>query len=97
MSKSLGNFLTIYSLLQKYHPEVIRLFILAAHYRSPLDYTDQNIENARQSLIRWYGTCTRVEALNPTQEHLLGDPSIVELNEKLHQFKTYLTQQKELF
>ncbi|OGP10355.1 MAG: cysteine--tRNA ligase [Deltaproteobacteria bacterium GWA2_45_12] len=92
MSKSLGNFLTIDSLLQKYHPEVIRLFILAAHYRSPLDYTDQNIENARQSLIRWYGTCTRVEALNPTQEHLLGDPSIVELNEKLHQFKTYFVQ-----
>lgn len=60
MSKSLGNFLTIHELLKKYHPEVIRLFILAAHYRSPLDYTQKNIEATEQSLLRWYSTLARV-------------------------------------
>ncbi|EKD41287.1 MAG: hypothetical protein ACD_73C00777G0001 [uncultured bacterium] len=61
MSKSLGNFLTIREMLEKYHPEVLRLFILAAQYRSPLDYTEANINNARQSLIRWYTTTDRIQ------------------------------------
>lgn len=61
MSKSLGNFLTIKDILKQYHYEIIRLFILSAHYRSPLDYTEQNIENAKQSLSRYYTTLQRIE------------------------------------
>ena len=60
MSKSLGNFLTIRDLLKEYHEEVIRLFILSAHYRSPLDYTEKNMQSARQSLNRWYVTMARI-------------------------------------
>ncbi|MBI4412693.1 MAG: cysteine--tRNA ligase [Deltaproteobacteria bacterium] len=60
MSKSLGNFMTIREILKSYHPEVVRLFILSAHYRSPLDYTEKNMQDARQSLSRWYTTMSRI-------------------------------------
>ena len=61
MSKSLKNFMTIRDILTKYPGEVIRLFILSAHYRSPLDYTDQNIYNALSGLERYYQTLQRLE------------------------------------
>ncbi len=60
MSKSLGNFLTIRDLLQQYHPEILRAFVLAAHYRSPLDYTEQHMQASKQSLDRWYSTLNRL-------------------------------------
>ena len=55
MSKSLGNFFTIREVLKKFDAEVIRLFILRAHYRSPLNYSDVHLEDARASLLRLYG------------------------------------------
>jgi len=68
MSKSLGNFLTIREMLNRYHPEVIRLFILSAHYRSPLDYTNKNFQMADQTLSRWYTTMSRIhEGLSKKQ------------------------------
>lgn len=54
MSKSLGNFFTIREVLQKYDAEVLRFFILRAHYRSPLNYSDAHLEEARQALARLY-------------------------------------------
>ncbi len=54
MSKSLGNFFTIREVLQKFDPEVVRFFILRAHYRSPLNYSDTHLEDARQGLARLY-------------------------------------------
>ena len=54
MSKSLGNFFTIRDVLKKYDAEVVRFFILRAHYRSPLNYSDAHLDDARQSLIRLY-------------------------------------------
>ncbi len=54
MSKSLGNFFTIREVLKKFDPEVVRLFILRAHYRSPLNYSDAHLEDARSSLLRLY-------------------------------------------
>lgn len=54
MSKSLGNFFTIREVLQKFDPEVVRFFILRAHYRSPLNYSDAHLEDARQGLTRLY-------------------------------------------
>ena len=54
MSKSLGNFFTVREVLQRYQPEVVRLFILASHYRGPLNYSDENLEHARASLTRLY-------------------------------------------
>jgi cysteinyl-tRNA synthetase len=58
MSKSLGNFFTIREVLEKtgYPPEVLRFFILRAHYRSPLNYSDQHLKDAKQSLDGLYRT-----------------------------------------
>jgi cysteinyl-tRNA synthetase len=54
MSKSLGNFFTIREILNKYKPEEVRFFILRAHYRSPLNYSDQHLDDAKASLTRLY-------------------------------------------
>jgi cysteinyl-tRNA synthetase len=54
MSKSLGNFFTIREILQKYDAEVVRFFILRAHYRSPLNYSDAHLDDARSALTRLY-------------------------------------------
>jgi cysteinyl-tRNA synthetase len=56
MSKSLGNFFTIREVLEKFDPETVRFFILRAHYRSPLNYSDQHLEDAKQSLRGLYLT-----------------------------------------
>ncbi len=54
MSKSLGNFFTIREVLKKYDPEVVRFFILRAHYRSPLNYSDAHLDDAKGALTRLY-------------------------------------------
>lgn len=54
MSKSLGNFFTIREVLEKYDPEVVRFFILRAHYRSPLNYSDKHLDDAKTALTRLY-------------------------------------------
>ncbi|MDE2600419.1 MAG: cysteine--tRNA ligase [Rhodocyclaceae bacterium] len=54
MSKSLGNFFTIRDVLKQYDPEVVRFFILRAHYRSPLNYSDAHLDDARGALTRLY-------------------------------------------
>jgi cysteinyl-tRNA synthetase len=54
MSKSLGNFFTVREVLRRYDPEVVRYFILASHYRSPLDYSDESLEQAKHALTRLY-------------------------------------------
>src|SRR3989338_5178221 len=54
MSKSLGNFSTIRDILKQFDPEVVRFFIVRAHYRSALNYSDQHLEDARQGLARLY-------------------------------------------
>ena len=54
MSKSLGNFFTIRDILEKFHPETLRLFLLSSHYRSPIDFSDQNLEEAEKVLTRYY-------------------------------------------
>jgi cysteinyl-tRNA synthetase len=54
MSKSTGNFATIRELLKRHDPEVVRFFVVRAHYRSPLNYSDQHLEDARHALARLY-------------------------------------------
>ncbi len=54
MSKSLGNFLTIREMIKRYHPEVIRHFLLSAHYRSPLDFTEEALAESGKALERFY-------------------------------------------
>ena len=54
MSKSLGNFFTVREVLRRYRPEIIRFFILSSHYRSPLNYSDEHLDDAVSALTRLY-------------------------------------------
>ncbi len=67
MSKSLGNFFTVREVLQRYQPEVVRLFILSSHYRGPLNYADENLDHAKSSLTRLY---TALRGLPVVEESL---------------------------
>lgn len=74
MSKSLGNFFTIRDVLKKYDAEVVRFFILRAHYRSPLNYSDVHIDDAKGALTRLYTALSDFE---------LGDQAVdVDWNEE---------------
>lgn len=63
MSKSLGNFFTLREVLKEYAPEVMRYFILASHYRSPLNYSDQNLDSAKSALERFYTALRGVDVI----------------------------------
>jgi cysteinyl-tRNA synthetase len=65
MSKSLGNFFTIQEILAKFDPETTRFFILRAHYRSALNYSDAHLDDARTALKRLY---TALNLVPPTQD-----------------------------
>ncbi|WP_180040054.1 MULTISPECIES: cysteine--tRNA ligase [unclassified Acinetobacter] len=54
MSKSLGNFFTIRDVMDKFHPEVIRFFIVSSHYRSPVNFSDTALKEAKNTLSRFY-------------------------------------------
>lgn len=62
MSKSLGNFFTVREILRRYKAEEVRYFILASHYRKPLNYSDENLEQARGALQRLYTALRDVDA-----------------------------------
>ena len=66
MSKSLGNFFTIREVLQKYDAETVRFFILRAHYRSPLNYSDAHLDDAKAALKRLYTALDAVPAADVT-------------------------------
>lgn len=55
MSKSLGNFFTVHELLDQYPGEAIRLLLMTSHYRQPLDFTHEGLQQAKATLDRWYG------------------------------------------
>jgi len=61
MSKSLGNFFTVREVLELYSPEVIRYFILTSHYRSPLNYSNESLEQAKSALTRYYTALRDIE------------------------------------
>ncbi len=61
MSKSLGNFFTVREVLKKYDAETIRFFLVRAHYRSPLNYSDAHLDDARAALKRLYTTLNAVK------------------------------------
>jgi cysteinyl-tRNA synthetase len=61
MSKSLGNFFTIREVLERYQPEVLRLFLLLSHYRSPVDFSPESMAEAERGLERLYHTIGKVQ------------------------------------
>ena len=75
MSKSLGNFFTIADVLNEHHPEVVRYFLLSSHYRSPLNYSEENLVNAKKALTRLYQTMKDVSILSNGEldEHWIAE------------------------
>jgi cysteinyl-tRNA synthetase len=78
MSKSLGNFFTVHELLDQYPGEAIRLLLLSAHYRQPLDFTHEGLQQAKATLDRWYGLLRgkdvpEIGGVPPTVEDALSD------------------------
>lgn len=78
MSKSLGNIFPIREIIKQYHPEVLRLFLLQSHYRSPVDYSDVSLKETRTALIRCYSALrlmkeTQAKLVSQTREKLQRD------------------------
>lgn len=61
MSKSLGNFFTIREVLDRFDPEVVRFFLLSTHYRSPIEFSDAQLNEAEASLDKYYATLARIQ------------------------------------
>jgi cysteinyl-tRNA synthetase len=61
MSKSLGNFFTIREVLERYDSEVLRFFLISAHYRSPLDFSDHNLDEAESGMERIYSALAGID------------------------------------
>ena len=68
MSKSLGNFFTIREVLKKYDPEVVRFFILNSHYRSPLNYSDKHLDEAKAAITTLYTALQDLEVADQADE-----------------------------
>ena len=66
MSKSLGNFFLIRDVLKSFDPEVLRFFMLKAHYRSPINYSDAQLEEARAGLVRLYTALSQASKVDAT-------------------------------
>ncbi|MGA2516452.1 MAG: cysteine--tRNA ligase [Thermodesulfobacteriota bacterium] len=80
MSKSLGNILTIREILKDWHPEVLRLFFLSHHYRSPVDYSEDSFGEAQKGLDRFYTTIHEIqeELKRPLVSQSKVDPTAIE-------------------
>jgi cysteinyl-tRNA synthetase len=72
MSKSLGNFFTVREILQRYRPEEVRYFILTSQYRSPLNYDEEHLENARSALTRFYTALRGLPEAQPAGDQAFG-------------------------
>jgi len=87
MSKSLGNFFTIKDILDKYEPEVVRYFLLTAHYRSPIEFSDVQLNEAELSIDRYYTTVMRINDYIETAGDKEKIAASSELEEMLASFK----------
>jgi len=94
MSKSLGNFFTIKEVLARFTPEAVRFFLLSTHYRSPIDFSDQNLEDAERARRRVYHLLYEVErrmgreAKPIASDQAEGYPSVaVQVHEMIPRFE----------
>ena len=97
MSKSLGNIFPIHEIVKQYHPEVLRLFMLQSHYRSPVDYSEASLVEARVALIRCYTALqllkeTRAKSASLAEEKApaAGQEHVDKLNELRGKFDSAL-------
>src|SRR5438270_9055204 len=77
MSKSIGNFFTVREVLQRFDPEVVRFFILRAHYRSPLNYSDAHLDDSKVALTRLYTALADIDLGTGTHDIDWSEPHAV--------------------
>ena len=94
MGKSLGNFVTVREAQEQYDPEVIRFFLLSAHYRSPLNYTPESLDGARGGLERLYNAVVTLEHLARPGR---AEPVDSETQRKAEELRTRLPKYREQF
>ncbi|KJG03601.1 cysteine--tRNA ligase [Photobacterium angustum] len=80
MSKSLGNFFTIRDVLNHYDPETVRYFLMSGHYRSQLNYSEENLKQARSALERLY---TSLRGLDTSVEAAGGEEFVARFKEAM--------------
>ncbi|MBV8802247.1 MAG: class I tRNA ligase family protein, partial [Gammaproteobacteria bacterium] len=68
MSKSLGNFFTIRDVLKDHHPEVLRYLLITSHYRSPIHYSQDSLEQAKNALTRFYTALRDLPEAEPLKD-----------------------------
>ena len=78
MSKSLGNIYTIREILERYEASTLRYYFLGSHYRSPIDFSDQGLEDAEKSMERIYETMDRLDRLVPANGGTIPDEAVLE-------------------
>ena len=78
MSKSLGNFFTIRDVMEKFHPEVIRYFIVSSHYRSPVNFSDAALKEAKNTLSRFYHSFKAYQQAYGVEVVSTADEALVE-------------------
>jgi cysteinyl-tRNA synthetase len=87
MSKSTGKFFTVRDIRKQYHPEVIRLFLLSVHYRSPVDFSEKNLRDSGEALNRLYSTKARIfETEMNAAEHRQDGPAPKEIEDAVSAF-----------
>jgi cysteinyl-tRNA synthetase len=85
MSKSLGNIYPIKEILKEYHHEVVRLFLLSHHYRSPVDFSPDTMKEAEAGIERIYSTLAGIEALTAGREFpAVGEDMLNEAEKELY-------------
>jgi cysteinyl-tRNA synthetase len=87
MSKSLGNFFLVIDILEHFRPEVLRFFVLSTHYRSPLDFSDERLQEAGRSLERLKTAAANLNQLK-TLPAASGGEEALELNQAAQQAMT---------
>lgn len=87
MSKSLGNFFTIKEILERFEPEVVRYFLLTAHYRSPIEFSDVQLSEVEISVDRYYSTVMRINDFIETAGTVEKVTASTELENLLASFK----------
>ncbi|HWI41610.1 MAG TPA: DALR domain-containing protein, partial [Verrucomicrobiae bacterium] len=92
MSKSLGNFFTIKEVLERFDSEVLRFFLLSAHYRSPIDFSDKNLEEAAAALSRIYTSLAEIDGALFAGKGGVPVEAVEELREKVENFGARFTE-----
>lgn len=97
MSKSLGNIFPIREILKNYHPEVLRLFMLQSHYRSPVDYSTSSLNEARAGLIRCYSTLQQLKDILEAPADSASAPAKTKSQVKQEEYINKLVELTEKF